>query len=482
MVPPYVNDVNSIEQFNQVDCYISEPRNISILVLHPQLTQQFPNLQFINFADSQIVALVSDSFERCDELRSLYLNGNTLTSIPPRTFQNCSKLRFLELTLNSQAVVDGEIFYGLQNLEMLRIGGFTVSNKTFEYLQLLRELYLTDIGGIESNALRHLSQLEFLEISDNSLSLNVIEDAIDGMQNLWVISLERNRYTSFNFSFFEQFENLIWFDLNGNQLTTIPENSFKNYRNLEVLRLNSNHISTLTEQSFAGLHKLDSLTLNNNRLQHLSPNWFSELVNLRYLDLSYNNIPQIDPGTFNGLQSLETLLLNNMQLENLTSGMFEPLQSLRSLQIMEGRITNIPPNTFKEMKNLRELLLYGNMITRLNSNSFGFLPLLESFLISRSVLGQGINEIERNFFNNFPMLVRFGGFGNVCFDGIVNITSIDFAGETQFDQCFLNWEGAGTTTTTTEMITTPTSRAFASKATLWLLITIIAIKATLSFE
>lgn len=50
-------------------------------------------------------------------------------------------------------------FYGLHNLEILRIGGLMVSNKTFGYLPMLRRLHLTQTEGIESSALHHMSQL-----------------------------------------------------------------------------------------------------------------------------------------------------------------------------------------------------------------------------------------------------------------------------------------------------------------------------------
>lgn len=106
--------------------------------------------------------------------------------------------------------------------------------------------------------------------------------------------------------------------------------------------------------------------------------------------------------------------------------MFEPLQNLQTLQIIQGNIINIPPNIFTPLKKLQNLHLGSNKITRLNSNSFGFLPFLNSFLIDSGVWDQGINEIERNVFDHLSNLGRFGGYGNICFRGILNFTLIDF--------------------------------------------------------
>lgn len=180
----------------------SGPRNVDIRVVHPQLIQHFPNVQNVQFSDSGIEALATDSFQRCDELISLSLRSNPLTTIPPRAFQNCSNLRTLDLSTNSLTLIDSETFYGLQNLQTLQKGRILVSNNTFEYLPLLRVLRLTNTDGIGSNALRHMSQLQTIDISDNSLSLNVIQDAIGGMRSFLSIGLNRNRYTSFDFAFF----------------------------------------------------------------------------------------------------------------------------------------------------------------------------------------------------------------------------------------------------------------------------------------
>lgn len=394
---------------------------------------------------------MANSFESCDEVTGLFLDRNRLTSVPPRSLQNCTKLRVLDLSGNSELVVNSESFYGLQSLANLRIGISSVYNGIFDNLPQLRELYLTGVREIGSDALRQMWQLEMIEISGStSLAPSEIQDAIRGMGSVTSIWLSRNGFTTFDFTFFEQLE-LEDLGLHGNLLTTVPDNSFANYRNLEALRLHSNQISVLTNESFAGLQNLDTLSLHDNRLTHLSPNTFHQLINLRTLHLSNNNLPQIDPETFNGLQNLDSLFLNSVQLSKLVPGMFEPLENLRTLQIIDGQIAEIPPNIFTPLKNLLNLNLGNNWIVRLNSNSFGSLPLLNSFLLS-NYRNEGVNAIERDFFSNLPSLLRFGGTGHVCFNGVVDVSLVDFDGSTVFDNCFSNWDGV--TSTTTELTTT----------------------------
>lgn len=418
----------------------------------------------MQLADSMVEVLLNDSFARCDELIGLRLDRNSIASIPPRVFENCTKLRTLDLTVHRSMLMDGESFYGLENLEILRIGRLTVSNTIFEHLPRIRRLHLTNIIGIESNALRRMTQLEIIEISDNALSLSVIQDAIDGLgSSVLRISLNRNRYTSVDFRFFEQFVNLEELELIGNQLTTIEANSFTNYRNLKILRLHSNNISMLTNESFAGLQSLETLTLNHNRLTYVISDAFHDLVNLRFLELSNNIIPNFEEESFNGLQSLESLLINNVQLTNLIPGTFEHLPNLQVLQIIDGNISRIQPNTFAPLKNLRVLHLAGNLITRLNSNSFAMLPALENFFVSHRVWNHDLNEIERNFFANFPRLVQFGDHsGRSCngnINSVVNMTLVDFTGPTVFDACFSNWDAAHWIPSTGDPNTTPSNNA-----------------------
>lgn len=417
---------------------------------------------------------MANSFESCDEVTGLFLDRNRLRSVPPRSLQNCTKLRVLDLSENSELVVNAESFYGLQSLDSLRIGISVVYNGIFDNLPQLRELYLTGVTEIGSDALRHMGQLEMIEISGStSLAPSEIQNAIRGTGSVTGVWLSRNGFTTFDFTVFDGLE-LEELGLHGNLLTSVPDNSFANYQNLAALRLHSNQISVLTNGSFAGLQNLDTLTLYDNRLTHLSPNTFHQLINLRTLHLSNNNLPQIDPETFNGLQNLDSLFLNSVPLSKLVPGMFEPLENLRTLQIIDGQIAEIPPNIFTPLKNLLNLNLGNNWIVRLNSNSFGSLPLLNSFLLS-NYRSDGVNAIQRDLFSNLPGLVRFGGTGHVCFNGVVDVSLVDFDGSTVFDNCFSNWDGV--TSSTTELTTTPSSNgATVDTITFLRLVTLIGIR------
>lgn len=469
-----LNKTNDTNEYHQMKEFFLGPNNVSLLVIHPQLLQQFPNLRSVHFSQSQVESLVANSFESCGEVTALYLDRNRLTSVPPRSFQHCTKLRVLDLSGNSELVVNAESFYGLQSLDSLRIEIGIVSNGIFANLPQLRELYLTGVRELGSEALRHMEKLEMIQISGStSLAQSEIQDAIRGMTSVTGIWLSHNGFTTFDFTFFEQLQ-LEEFGLHGNLLTTIPDNSFANYRSLEALRLHSNRISVLTNESFAGLQNLDVLTLYDNRLIHLSPNTFHQLINLRTLHLSNNNLPQIDPGTFNGLQNLDTLFLNSVPLSNLIPGMFESLENLRTLEIIDSQIAEIPADIFTPLKNLLNLNLGFNRIIRLNSNSFGSLPLLNSFLLSND-RDEGVNAIERNLFSNLPSLSRFGGSGHVCFNGVVDVSLVNFGGRTVFDNCFSNWEGVSSTT---ELTTTPSNNngAIVDTITFWRLVMFIGIR------
>lgn len=439
-------------------------------VVHPQFVQQFPNLQAIHLNDASVEYLVPDSFANCGELTTLHLGRNEITSFPPGVFRNCDKLSLLSSVSNSISLIDRELFFGLQNLRTLSLGRVILSSNAFEYVPMLQSLILINAEELEPETLHRLTLLEEITISNSLISLNVIQNAINGL-DLQRITLAGNGFTRVNFTFFEQFSQLHWFDLSRNELTTIPENSFQNYRELNVLLLHYNHIATVTDTSFAGLHNLSGFMLNQNRLVRLLPNVFSDMKNITSLDLSNNNIQAIDPGAFNGLKRVVHLTLDNLQLTTLTSGIFEPLHSLRSLFIRGSHITTISPNVFpssETLPSLRDLDLSRNAIRRLNSNSFSYLPSLQRFSIGSARWEQGVNEIEPNFFENVPN-VQFGTLFNVCFDGIVNVTLLDFRDVTVFEQCFANWEGRDPRT--------PGKGAVIVAAKLWVFAMMIVIKA-----
>lgn len=98
-----------------------------------------------------------------------------------------------------------------------------------------------------------------------------------------------------------------------------------------------------------------------------------------------------------------------MRLNHINSEWFVDLTNLTHLYLWSNEISEIPNGAFRNQVKLRVLHVGSNKISRLNS--FGTLPLLNRFTIDANIL----NEIEPNFFQNFPVLNVFDAArGNIC--------------------------------------------------------------------
>lgn len=216
---------------------------------------------------------------------------------------------------------------------------------------------------------------------------------------------------------FDSCEWVLAIDFSNNLLRNIVAGAFENCQRLESLSLRRNEIAEINEDAFFGMENLENLELDNNRLSKIHQKMFLHLNGLKNLTLSNNNISTIQPRSFNDLKLLELLDLSKNELTVIVADVF-----------------NLP--------SLRELFLPANSIRRLNSEAFEELQKLEIFHIKNA----SVDEIQQNFFSNFPVLKRFNAEENICIDkNLTEINSIESS--TALKECFENWQSPRTTTT-----------------------------------
>ena len=402
-----------------------------IRIYHPQLTQQFPNLQVIDLQRLRILDFSNNSFQNCDELRKINLHFNEINFLQDNLFSKCDKLTELILSNNHIHNLTDNSFDGLESLEVLNLNYNllqALSDNVFRFNRKLKELHLGNPWNLYQHNKRmfeFLHDLEVIDLSDWHIDYSETEALLNGLTKLKEIFLHKNYYEYFNMTFFNQFENLTILDLNDNKLEDLIDNSMQNLTNLKEFYIQGNYLEILTENTFTGLDSLEILWLGYNSISSIPSNTFDSLNNLKELSLVFNKIAI------------------------LPHGIFENLQNLRSLHLGINVITDLPTGIFKSLVNLESINIYNNKIKSLNSNSFNRHEKLINFTSSWNE----IDEIERNFFDNFPSLQRVVINKNICIDTIIedfqniNVPSV-------FGRCFDNWEYQGTTTKSTEIPTT----------------------------
>lgn len=290
-----------------------------------------------------------------DSLRSV-LNLSSLAEL--------KQLQYLDLSYNHIAPKDynfNSFFSKLKQLKKLRLAHTLIKNFAF---------------------LRNLTELEELDLSDNTdypYSKDLVINDIVG-ENKTLSKLFQHRH---DFSFLSALKKLKVLDVSNNKLEdTIT--SFLIYlynsQKLESLALSSNKIPKITPIIFKKINQLQSLNLYNNELEDIS--FLIHLTSLQKLDLSHNKFKDISPLV--RLTNLRELNLGNndiddysylqelKQLESLTLSanfikdisFLENLTNLKYLNINYNQIKDISP--LKNLKKLESLGFYGNKVQNID--------------------------------------------------------------------------------------------------------------------
>ena len=141
--------------------------------------------------------------------------------------------------------------------------------------------------SVESSAFQNCPNLEYLRLSNNSIS-SLAPDTFIGLHKLIQLSLSRNDLTEINADWFDDLNNLKQLILSGNQLSDIPDNAFENLLELQLLDLNSNQIEIVRRKMFQHNRKLLRLDIYINRIKVIESGSFLHLDKLTSLDLRLN--------------------------------------------------------------------------------------------------------------------------------------------------------------------------------------------------
>ncbi|KAL7866286.1 hypothetical protein SRHO_G00115330 [Serrasalmus rhombeus] len=322
---------------------------------------------------TQSVMIDNGSFWQLKNLKSLYLDGNQLSSIPKGLPPN---IVLLSLEVNSISSILKENLTEIPNIEFLYLGQNCYfrnpCNRTYH---------------IEEDAFLHLDKMTLLSLKSNNLS-SVPQRLPSSLKELYLYNNNIHRVTEKDFQNLTELEVL---DLSGNcprchnapfpcvpcpnnAAFAIDKNALQNLTKLKILRLHSNSLTSVQREWFKSCKDLRVLDLSSNFLAKAitRTSFPHSLPSLEELDLSFNYELQRYPSSlnlsraFSSLKSLRILRIRGFVFQELKREDISPLTSLEKLEMIDLgtnfiKITNL--SILTELKNFHIINLSDNKIS-----------------------------------------------------------------------------------------------------------------------
>ncbi|XP_003217706.1 extracellular matrix protein 2 isoform X1 [Anolis carolinensis] len=305
-----------------------------------------------------------------EEITSIELVGNAITTIPGAAFNGIPNLERIDLRKNNitSSGIEPDAFKNLKNLQRLYMDGNVLVHVPVGLPSTLEELKINEnqLHAIDENSFQGLKKLVTLELEGNKLSeANVSPLAFQPLKSLSYLRLARNRFRIIPQGLPHSIEELY---LENNEIEEITDICFNHTKNLNtiVLRHNKLEEGRIAPLAWINHENLESIDLSYNKLYHVPSYLPKSLVHLvlignqidripgfvfghmrpglEYLYLSFNKLDDdgIDPVSFYGAyHSLREVFLDHNQLKSVPLGIAE-MRSLNFLRLNNNKIRAVP--------------------------------------------------------------------------------------------------------------------------------------------
>lgn len=180
------------------------------------------NLKWLNLSYNRINGIVNETFQGLTNLVILGLKNSTIFYVGNNSFATLRNLKFLNLENNPfgpTITLSKEVFNGLENLEVLLLGGCSISALNSPFTSLKSLLHL----GLERNRLHSLAPETFLPLI-NLRSIDVSKNILTSWQqnvfvwnkNLSKVVASHNKFTYLSEPMLEDFSGLRYLDVAEN--------------------------------------------------------------------------------------------------------------------------------------------------------------------------------------------------------------------------------------------------------------------------
>ncbi|XP_051778568.1 podocan [Erpetoichthys calabaricus] len=313
--------------------------NNKIDFIQLDLLNEYLSLEFLVLSNNRLTdEAIEGAFEGIEKLTRLFLDDNFLTSIPAdlppsleelrlnhnnisimseKAWSRCQNLKIISLNNNSltnDSVLAG-VFGSLSRLRTLSINYNHLAKVPEKLPTNLKELYAegNQISVISDQIFPNISDLLFLDLSSNKLkNKGINKHSFRHMINLENLNLEKNLLHSVPKHLPKSLKTLI---LKGNKIVSVSKDAFLKMTNLEQLGLSHNKIFKVAPSAFKGLSALHHLDISYNYLAEV-PHCLPMTMNS--IALNNNLIAKVPRDSFCNMKHVQSsLILINLQYNNI---------------------------------------------------------------------------------------------------------------------------------------------------------------------
>ncbi|XP_058771876.1 leucine-rich repeat receptor-like serine/threonine-protein kinase BAM3 [Vicia villosa] len=248
------------------------------------------------------------------------------------------------------------------SLDLTDLNLFGSVSPSITSLDKLTHLSLAGNNFTGTIHLTNLTNLEFLNISNNMFNGHMDHWSFSTMQNLQVLDVYNNNFTSLlPLGLLPLNQTLKHLDLGGNFFFGEIPKSFGEFSSLEYLSLAGNDITGKIPGELGNLSNLKEIYLGYyNSFEGGIPTEFGKLTNLVHMDLSSCDLNGSIPKELGELRKLNTLYLHINQLSGSLPKHLGNLTELLYLDLSSNVLTGEIPFEFMNLKNLKLINLFLN--------------------------------------------------------------------------------------------------------------------------
>ncbi|KAG4150129.1 hypothetical protein ERO13_D05G376366v2 [Gossypium hirsutum] len=318
------------------------------------------SLKFLDLSYSNLSGTVPRSLGNLLQLTHLDLSGNQFSGQIPSSILNLTQLEYLKISENS--LEDNNLLNGI-------LPSWLYTAPPLKRIDLSKNQFSGHIKEFQSKS------LELIWLENNKLQ-GPLPSSIFQLLNLTGLKLSSNNLSGvIEFSMFSNLPNLEYLDLSYNSLS-LTSNTTSTV-NLTSLFLSSCNLSEFP-QFLKGLKSLESLDLSCNKLEGKIPQWMQEVGNgsLTYLNVSHNSLTEVEHFPWNNIAVLDlssNLISGNLPIPASTIRIF-----LISNNSFNGEVSSLICNaTYIKVLDLSHNYLSGTIPQCFGnlSNSLQFLNL-----------------------------------------------------------------------------------------------------------
>lgn len=298
----------------------------------------YNNLESLDLSGNKLSTLGSSNFETQLKLKHLNLSGNEVQVLTKDSLKGLRVLTELDLSFNRLEELSANTFRDLQSLEVLRLRGNQIvhmSEELFKPVKLLRELYLdhNQLLRIPGHAIVEGLNLQWLSLSDNLVG-SIEEADVPFLPSLRVLLCSGNLIDDIHPGALSRLTSLEHLDLSDNNFTFVPTASLAKLSNLTKLQFSGNVIEIVPPVAFRGLFQLRFLHLDRLvMLRQIDSRAFVDNINVERVWLDDNiAISNIPTRMFHGNPRVTHISIKNNQLVTLEASHF-PLDQLIRLEL-----------------------------------------------------------------------------------------------------------------------------------------------------